>query len=73
MQDSGNIFTETKGERINLLKQIFQLTGIDHAKDLLSEERYKLNALKTIKSDSTLFYDKYNLLINQLKTTIDTM
>lgn len=49
VQDSGNIFTETKTERINLLKQIFQLTAIDHAKDLLVEHRYELNALQKIK------------------------
>jgi DNA repair exonuclease SbcCD ATPase subunit len=68
VQDSGNIFTETKSDRINLLKQIFQLTAIDHAKDILAEHKSHLNALQKIRSDTSTLESKYQSIINKLQS-----
>lgn len=58
LQDSDNIFEMLPSERINVFKNIFWLISIDHARDIISENRKEIQfKLKTM-SDSSGFDTK---------------
>jgi DNA repair exonuclease SbcCD ATPase subunit len=59
MQDSANIFQLTPAERLNVLKNVFNLLSIDEGKEVIAEKKreiyYKLKATAdTSKYDSRL-------------------
>ncbi len=83
MQDSDNIFELTPTERLAILKNVFNLMGIDDAKDILADKkreiRYKIKAITDIsKYDTKLKYnirqyvDTFNETKELLKDKIDT-
>lgn len=84
MQDSENIFELTPVDRLTILKNVFNLMGIDEAKDILADKkreiRYKIKATTDIsKYDEKLknniqkylstFSDTKKLLKNAMQTT----
>lgn len=73
MQDSDNIFELTPLDRLTILKNVFNLMGIDEAKDVLADKkreiRYKIKATTDISK-----YDEKlkNTMQNYLSTFQDT-
>jgi hypothetical protein len=64
MQDSENIFELTPADRLTVLKNVFNILGIDEAKELIAEKKREI----TYKLKSTEDFSKYN---DKLKNLID--
>jgi hypothetical protein len=83
MQDSDNIFELTPIERLSILKNVFNLMGIDEAKDVLADKKreiwYKIKATTDIsKYDEKLknniqnYLSTFNIIKELLNNAIDT-
>lgn len=83
MQDSDNIFELTPVDRLTILKNVFNLMGIDEAKDILADKkreiRYKIKATTDIsrydeklKTNIQNYISTYDDTKNLLNTAIDT-
>lgn len=83
MQDSDNIFELTPLDRLTILKNVFNLMGIDEAKDILADKkreiRYKIKATTDIsKYDEKLknniqnYLSTFNSTKELLNNAIDT-
>lgn len=71
MQDSDNIFELTPLDRLTILKNVFNLMGIDDAKDILADKkreiRYKIKAT----TDISKYDEKLKTNIQNYLTTFD--
>jgi DNA repair exonuclease SbcCD ATPase subunit len=83
MQDSDNIFELTPLDRLSILKNVFNLMGIDEAKDILADKkrevRYKIKATTDIskydeklKNNIQSYISTFNNTKELLKNVIDT-
>ncbi len=83
MQDSDNIFELTPVDRLTILKNVFNLMGIDEAKDILADKkreiRYKIKATTDIsrydeklKTNIQTYISTYDDTKKLLNTAIDT-
>lgn len=72
MQDSDNIFELTPLDRLTILKNVFNLMGIDDAKDILADKkreiRYKIKAT----TDISKYDEKLKTNIQNYLTTFET-
>ncbi|MEI7558789.1 MAG: hypothetical protein WCJ45_08680 [bacterium] len=71
MQDSDNIFELTPLDRLTILKNVFNLMGIDEAKDVLADKkreiRYKIKAT----TDISRYDEKLKINIQNYLSTFD--
>jgi len=83
MQDSDNIFELTPLDRLTILKNVFNLMGIDEAKDILADKkreiRYKIKATTDIskydeklKNNIQKYLSTFNTTKELLNNAIDT-
>jgi hypothetical protein len=69
MQDSDNIFELTPVERLTILKNVFNLLGIDEAKDILADKKREIRYKIKSKTDISSYDQKLkNNMQNYLKT-----
>lgn len=66
MQDSINIFELEPKERLEIFKHVFNLTGVDSAKDTIAEHKRDLNAMIKARSDLSLLTSKVHNHIDNL-------
>lgn len=66
MQDSTNIFELPPQERLMILKNIFDLLGIDETKEKISEQKREISALIKARSDDSLYDNKLQQGIHAL-------
>ncbi len=73
MQDSANIFELTPVERLTILKNVFNLLGIDEAKDILADKkreiRYKIKSKTDISSYDQKLKNNVQNYLSTFKTT----
>ncbi len=73
MQDSDNIFELTPVERLTILKNVFNLLGIDEAKDILADKkreiRYKIKSKTDISSYDQKLKNKVQNYLSTFNTT----
>ena len=55
MQDSINIFELPPQERLMILKNIFDLLGIDEIKEKIAEQKREISAIVKVRSDTTQY------------------
>ncbi len=58
LQDSENIFELQPADRLTVMKNIFNLVGIDEVKDQIADRKKEIQTTLKIKSDTTLFDNK---------------
>lgn len=58
LQDSENIFELQPADRLTVMKNIFNLVGIDEVKDKIADRKKEIQTTLKIKSDTTLFDNK---------------
>lgn len=69
MQDSDNIFELTPVERLTILKNVFNLLGIDEAKDIIADKKREVRYKIKSKTDISSYNQKLkNNMQNYLKT-----
>ncbi len=73
MQDSDNIFEMTPADRINVFKNIFGLLDIDHAKDIVAEEKKQVQLNLKIKKDTSSFDTKLKEIIRNILKNRDNL
>lgn len=73
MQDSDNIFELTPVERLTILKNVFNLLGIDEAKDILADKKREVRYKIKSKTDISSYDQKLkNNIQNYLSTFAET-
>jgi len=68
LQESQNIFELTPGDRIDILKNIFDLMSIDSAKDSIADKRREVQLQKKILGDTQHQDSKLRVLVGQIIT-----
>ena len=63
MQDSDNIFELLPSERLNVLKNVFGLLGIDEAKETISEKKKEISYKLKAYTDTSKYDEKIKQLI----------
>ena len=58
MQDSINIFELPPQERLMILKNIFDLLGIDEIKEKIAEQKREVSSVIKVRSDTTQYDNK---------------
>jgi hypothetical protein len=72
LQDSENIFELQPADRLTVMKNIFNLVGIDEVKDQIADRKKEIQTTLKIKSDTTLFDNKIKYSLgNYLKSFRD--
>jgi len=72
-QNSENIFELNPSARINILKQVFGILGIDDAKKIIDEKRRELAWMLKAKQENSSFKEKFNDIyekINKIRKNI---
>ena len=70
MQDAPNVFELAPAERVQVFKHLFGLIGIDHAKELIRDERKKTQMMISLQQDDTLLTGKFETHIDDIKKHI---
>ena len=77
MQDSDNIFELTPTDRLTILKNVFNLMGIDDAKDILADKkreiRYKIKATTDISKYDQKLRTRIQTYLSIYKNTSETI
>ncbi len=68
MQEWENIFQLTPAERINVFKNIFNLIGIDHAKDIILDNKKQVQTYIKAKQDLSIYDNKLHSKIKELSS-----
>lgn len=71
MQDAPNIFSLTATERIDILKHIFNLLSIDHAKDILRTKKSELKWAISVLEDTDQYDSKLQDKLQNILKTFD--
>lgn len=69
MQDSDNIFELTPVDRLTILKNVFNLMGIDEAKDVLADKKREIRYKIKSKTDISKYNEKLKNNIQNYLTT----
>jgi len=72
MQDSDNIFELTPIERITILKNVFNLMGIDEAKEILADKKREIRYKIKSKTDISKYDEKLKNNIQNYLTIFET-
>lgn len=67
LQESKNIFELQAQERMTILKNVFDLIGIDETKEVIAENKREVTAIIKARSDQTQYDDKFSLGLETLK------
>ncbi len=71
MQDSDNIFELTPVDRLTILKNVFNLMGIDEAKDILADKKREIRYKIKSKTDISKYDEKLKNSIKSYLSTFD--
>ncbi len=72
MQDSDNIFELTPVDRLTILKNVFNLMGIDEAKDVLADKKREIRYKIKSKTDISKYDEKLKTNIQNYLLTFDS-
>jgi hypothetical protein len=64
LQDSENVFELQPVDRLIVMKNIFNLIGIDDIKDKISDKRREIQTTLKIKSDTSRFDSKIKTILS---------
>ncbi len=76
MQDSDNIFEMDPKDRLEIFKNVFNLIGIDEAKEKINEQKREVSAMIKARADISQYNEKITIIIDNLidnRTTIEQL